>query len=270
MTLSIAKTYNKRLYGRNKKGRVRKHGNLRAAVFHPSKPQLVGFVVKRPDFLLMIKRKNRFIAFDCLTIDDEGNHIADLTNADAWDRAACRRLGIDYDSCVIWEDMPVRTQDGEEVGTVADVAVDYDTGKVISLSISEGSINRALLGSADIAVKDIRGYKDGAIVVSVSADEVKINGGVAAKAGEAWAKGSHTVSQAEEAATEKAVEAIDKGGEAAGKAVAKVASAAKAKAAEVAPEGLTAESAGKAAGKHLKAVGGMFGEFKKEFDKANK
>ena len=54
----------KRVYLRNKKGRLKKFGKIRAVVFHPSKPQAIGAVIKRPDFLLMFKRKERFVALD--------------------------------------------------------------------------------------------------------------------------------------------------------------------------------------------------------------
>lgn len=194
-----------------KKGKVKRYGTVRNVVFHPSKPRAVGYTVKRPDLLLMIKRSDRFVAFDSVTVDEDGLHTVELDNAQAWDRAACKRLGIDFDLCVIWDNMPVRTCDGQEVGHISNVVLDGQTGAIERIEIGDGSVNQAILGHADIPVERIRGYGDGAIVVDLAADEVEISGGVAAKAGEAWAKTVHRTGEAQASATQAAAEAIEKG-----------------------------------------------------------
>ena len=65
-------------------------------------------MIKRPDALLMVKRKERFAAIDRIESVEGGVCVVDA--ADSWDAEACKRLGVDYDSCVIWEYMPVRTE----------------------------------------------------------------------------------------------------------------------------------------------------------------
>ena len=264
--ISTSAIYNKRLFVITKKGRLRKHGRIRSAVFYPGKKKLAGFMVKRPDFLWMVKRRDRFIAADSLSIDDEGQYYAELDNQQAWDRGAEKRLDIDLDECIIWEGMDVKTTSGDVVGTVSEIIV-ADDYAIESMRISDGGmVNQALLGQADIKAADIRGYMDDCIVINIDKRDAEVAGGLAGKAGEAWAKSTHAVTVAEEDATNAAVAAIEKSGEAAGKAAAK----AKAKIDEVKPKDMSAEAAGKAAGKHLKKVGGMFGAFKEEFDKASK
>lgn len=52
------------VYVRNSKGDLKRFGRVRATVFHPSEPRAIGLVIKRPDALLMVKRKERFAAID--------------------------------------------------------------------------------------------------------------------------------------------------------------------------------------------------------------
>lgn len=194
-----------------KKGKVKKYGAVRNVVFHPSKPRAVGYIIKRPDLLWMIKRKDRFVALDRVTVTEDGLNVVALDDATAWDRGACKRLDVDFDLCIIWDNMPVRTCDGQEVGCISNVAFDESTHAIDHIELGDGSINRAILGHASIPVERIRGYGDGAIVVDLSAEEVEITGGVAAKAGEAWAKTTHRAGEAQAKTTEAAAEAIEKG-----------------------------------------------------------
>ena len=173
----------KRVYLRNKKGRLKKFGKIRAVVFHPSKPQAIGAVIKRPDFLLMFKRKERFVALDRFRQVEGGLEVVD--QADSWDTAACKRMGVDYDSCIIWDYMPIVTDAGRELGNITDIALDEDTYAIDHVDIAPNSLNRAILGSANIPANMIRGYKDNAIVVKDEIGEIEETGGVAAKAGEA-------------------------------------------------------------------------------------
>lgn len=200
-----------KIYIPNKKGRLKKHGSVRNVVFHPAKPVAVGYIVKRPDLLWMIKRKDRFVALDSVIVDEEGTHYVMRDNDDAWDRRACKRLDIDFDLCVLWDNMPVRTADGVEVGLISNVVFDEASGKVDHIELGEGSINRAILGHAEVGVESIKGYVDGAILVDVDSADVQIAGGVAEKAGEAWGKTSAAASEMQANTTEAAAQAIEKG-----------------------------------------------------------
>ncbi len=214
----------------SKKGKTKKYGRVRNVIFHPSKPQAVGIVVKRPDLLWMIKRKDRFVALDKISYAQDGNIIVDLADASAWDSAACKRMGIAFDECIIWDNMNVRNLQGDDLGAISNIVLGDDM-RIASIDVSSGGINRAILGSADIVASKLRGYDPDAqaIVADVCPDDVVVSGGVAAKAGEAWAKGSHKVAQGQEAVADKAAQNIEDSAYAAGEAIASVKEKASAK-----------------------------------------
>lgn len=213
---SSAQAQKLRVYVRNKKDRLKKYGKVHQVIFHPSKPLAIGIAVKRPDFLLMKKREDRFVSLDRLKRIDEGLEVEG--GSDSWGNAACKRLGVDYDQCIIWDYMDVRTLSGADIGLVKDVFFEEDSFKVAWIDISPSSANRAILGASRVPVEMIRGYRDGAIVVADEAKELEEAGGLAARAGEAWAKGKHSVGESQNAATAKAEELGEKANEGAYKA----------------------------------------------------
>lgn len=261
------------VYVRNSKGDPKRFGRVRATVFHPTELRAIGFVIKRPDALLMVKRKERFAAIDRIESVEGGVCVVDA--ADSWDAEACKRLGVDYDSCVIWEYMPVRTESGQEIGLVGNVVYDEHDYAVEHIDIASGSANRLLLGSSLIPRAKIIGYRDGAIVVKDEEADLEETGGAAAKAGVAWAKIKHAAAQG----TKKAGDAINDGAYKAGEAIGIVRDKASRAAEEHEARKREAEANGeytgvdKAAnllGKQLGRASGMFKGFKDEFDKASR
>ena len=261
------------VYVRNSKGDPKRFGRVRATVFHPTELRAIGFVIKRPDALLMVKRKERFAAIDRIESVEGGVCVVDA--ADSWDAEACKRLGVDYDSCVIWEYMPVRTESGQESGLVGNVVYDEHDYAVEHIDIASGSANRLLLGSSLIPRAKIIGYRDGAIVVKDEEADLEETGGAAAKAGVAWAKTKHAAAQG----TKKAGDAINDGAYKAGEAIGIVRDKASRAAEEHEARKREAEANGeytgvdKAAnllGKQLGRASGMFKGFKDEFDKASR
>ena len=256
---SIKEIRKARIYIRNKKGKVHKLGRAYFTIFHPSKPQAVGVLVKRPDFLLMIKRKDCFVALDSLK-EFEGNFVVDAKNKGAFDAAACKRLNIDYDQCILWEGMQVLTQSGQELGTISDVFFDEKTLEIDHIDISSGCIDRALVGASTISYKSLLGYSNGAIRVKDATEPQSEEGGISAKAGETWAKGKHAASDA----SAKAGEAINKGAYKTGQAIGTAKNAAKKK-------GIgSKEDVKNAASKQLSKSKNMFKEFKEEYKKASR
>lgn len=262
-----------RIFIYSKKNRLKKYGAIRRVIFHPAKAQAVGVVVKRPDLLLMFKRKERFVAFDRLEEVERGYCVVD--KQDSWDEAACKRLGVKFDECIIWDYMPVRTLSGQELGQISNVAIDEKTFWVDHIDVSSGSVNRAILGSSDIPVKFIRGYSQGAIVVSDEVGEVEESGGAAAKAGVAWAKTKHDAGKV----TKKAGEAINEGAAKTGEAIGNVREKANKaldeheakKEEEIARGEYTGvDKAANTFGKQLGRASHMFKDFKDEFDKASR
>lgn len=260
------------VYVRNSKGYLKRFGRVRATVFHPSEPRAIGLVIKRPDALLMVKRKERFAAIDRIERVEGGISVIDA--ADSWDAEACKRLDVDYDSCIIWEYMPVRTESGQEIGLVGNVVYNGDDFTIEHIDISSNSANRMLLGSSLIPRSKIIGYRDGAIIVKDEEASLEETGGAAAKAGVAWAKTKHVASEG----TKKAGEAINEGAYKAGEIIGNVRDKASKAAEEHEAKKREAEERGeytgvdKAAnllGKQLGRASGMFKGFKEEFDKAS-
>lgn len=273
---STAKLYNKRVYITNGKGVRKSYGKIRSVVFHPSELRAVGVIVKRPDLALMVKRKDRFVAFDRMEIRAEGPLIID--QEDTWDKAACRRLGIDYEKCVLWDFMPVTTLSGSELGKISTVFFDEGTFEIDHIDISTSATNRKILGATNIERGRIIGYRDGAIVVDGSASTVTEAGGMAAAAGEAWANAKNKGSRAAQQAGKRAGETVDKGAYNLGRAIGSVKNAASETAAAAKAEARrpgAGERAGKsgtasAVGKQLGRASHMFSDFKSEFDKASR
>ena len=226
---------------RKKDGALKPYGKVAHVVFHPSKPMVVGVVVKRPDLLWMFKRKDRFVAFDRLVPCDAGGYLVQ-DQPDAWDSTACRRLGLDYDSCLFWDHMDCVNEDGQRLGAISSVFFDDETFVVDHIDIASGAAERALTGSRNIAAEHIKGYRDGAIVVDVAPEDICSAGGVAAKAGQAWAQAKHKAGQTRRATDEKATRIADGAGDA-------------------------AQQAGQKLGRQVGVWGQMFKDFKSEYDK---
>lgn len=200
--------------------RGRKIGKIYKTVFDPSGLRVVGFIVKRPDLLWMIKRADKFLALDSIEATD--GVISPCKGLDSWDDRAIKRMDVNYDTCIIWEGMPVSTSDGEDLGHVDDISFDEDTGAVESLFLDDGGTARVLVGSVEIPRDLMVGYKDGQLLVKPEAAKCGLTGGLAARAGEATAK---TVNVAKEGAHNagKAVgKAVDKGSYGLGKAIGRV------------------------------------------------
>lgn len=281
---SSAEAQKLRVYIRNKKGKLKKYGKVHQVIFHPSKPLAIGIAVKRPDLLLMKKRDDRFVAMDRLKRIDEGLEIVD--GNDSWGVAACKRLGVEYDKCIIWDYMPVKTTSGKELGLIKDILVDEETFKVENIDISPSSASRAILGAARIPVNLIRGYHDGSIVVKDEAASLEEAGGVAAKAGEAWAKGKHDVQERHkevqakaEVAGERAEKKVNEGAYKAGKSIGKTRKnwndavdehLAKKEAEQKSGKLTGVDKAANDLGKQLGKAGRMFKDFKKEFDEQSR
>ncbi len=252
--------------GKNGTKRV---GKVRSCVFHPKEARCVGFIVKRPDFLLMFRRKDVFVSIRGYDIVDGRIVIRDESSA--VNRGACKDLGIDYNECVLWVGLPVLTKSGENLGLVGSVVFNPQTGKVSYLETSNGMTSNALLGKRKIPAEYIKGFRRGvgtelsirgengeenelgAILVADEAADLDAEGGFAEKAGRATAvvskKAKDAVQNVKEKAAEKVKPHTDELADAAGRAINKGAY-------------LT--------GRQLAKTKGMFTAFKDEFNKARK
>ena len=236
----------------NRKGKPRtasKLGKVHNVVFGPSGKQVVGVQVKQPDIAGMVRRPDVFVALDRLKpyagADVPKPGYAFVAETEASDKAALKRLGIDYDRCIIWVGMDVRTSDGKNLGFVSSANFDEQTGEVESFSCGDGGAANALIGSRVFGQAAVLGYRDGYMVVRPEAAGSGFSGGLAEKAGAA--AGQAQVKAAE--VGEKASVAASKAGKVAGEA---------------------ANKGARSLGKQLGRTKGMFSSFKEEFDKASK
>ncbi len=190
-------------------------GKVHQAVFSPDGRRVVGFLVSRPDLAGMIKREDAFLALDAMAPCDGG--VRTTRGADSLDEAARSRLGLDWDACLIWSGMDVRTERGAVLGYVGDVEFNTKTGQVTRFVIGDGSVAQSLVGSIEIPATMLRGYQDGWMVVSPEAQDLALSGGVAAKAGERYAKAKQEGKRAAKKAGKAADDAVAKGSRALGR-----------------------------------------------------
>ncbi len=189
--------------------KVSRLGKIHMAVFSPSGREVVGFVVTRPDIVGMVKRPDAFLAIDSFRILDDGALF--VTREDGLDDAARERLSLDWDSCVMWEGMDARTVGGKKLGYVSNAEFNAKTGAVSKFFVGDGGVARAIVGSFEIPASMVRGYSRGYMVVDDAAADLELDGGVAAKAGEGYAKAKVKGAEAAQKAGKAAGEAVDKG-----------------------------------------------------------
>lgn len=184
-------------------------GKVHSFVFHPRKRKVVGFTVKRPDIALMVHRPELFVAFDGFDIKESAVRIRE--DKASTGKAACKRLGVAWDECIIWQGLPLITEDNQRCGYVGDVVFRTEDGSVVSLRIDRGVSAELLLGSVEVPAEYIKGFalgvgdvlvsadgddetQSGAIVVSADVMNLDTEGGLAQKAGTAAAVASNKVS----------------------------------------------------------------------------
>ncbi len=196
----------------------RRLGRVHNLVFSPDGRTMVGILVKRPDVAGMVKREDLFVAWDRIGTF-EGGLITRNGAADAYDDKARARLGLDWERCIIWEDMDVATRSGKVLGRVADLSFDADTGTVEQIFVTDGNLAASIVGSLPLTSDHVLGVVNQTMVVTDEVEELELTGGLAAKAGEGFAKARVKGSEVASKAGAAAGELIDKGSFALGKAI---------------------------------------------------
>lgn len=214
----------------------RRIGKVRRFVFHPTEKRMIGFIVKRPDFLWMFRRKDLFVAMEGFDIIDGRvvlNNEPRTTGVGAY-----KALGLNPDDCVLWVGLPVLAKDKTELGIVGEVEFGRSSGKVRSLTTTSGATANALLGKRIIPADMIWGFRKGmgaaltvtgeegteseeviygAILVSNEAKKIVAEGGLAEKAGAATAVAADKANKATAVVSEKASAAAKTTGKAVNK-----------------------------------------------------
>lgn len=235
------------VYQPKKKGDPLLVGQIRQVVFAPAGDKVVGFLIRRPDVAGMVKRPDAFLALDSFKATDTGLVV---TRTDGLDEAAIERLGLDWDACILWTGMDAKTTDGKELGWVADVEFSPKTGRVKAFYVGDGSVAESLVGDVVIPADLLEGYRDGFMLVKPEAATLSLNGGLAARAGEGYARVKLGGKEAAAKAGKAAGEAVEKGARSMGRMIGK------AKKTDVK--------------KQVKRTKGMFGAFMDEYKKASK
>ena len=187
-----------------------KLGKVHMAVFSPNGREVVGFLVSRPEIAGMVKRPDAFLAFDSYAVQDDGTLRVTRGSA-ALDDDARKRLALEWDACVMWAGMDAKTVGGKKLGYVSDAEFDAKTGAVSKFFVGDGGVARAIVGSFEIPAAMVRGYSKGYMIVDDEAASLELDGGVAAKAGEGYAKAKVKGAEAAQKAGKAAGEAVDKG-----------------------------------------------------------
>ncbi len=217
---------------KGKAGKFERLGKVHMAVFSPEGTRLVGFLVRRPDIVGMVKRPDAFVALDAFEPVDGGFRVT--MGDEAFDDQARKRLSLDWDRCIMWDGMDTKTTAGKSLGYVGDVTFDELTGDVDAFLVGDGNMAESLVGLLRVPASMLVGYEKGYMIVQPEAASQDLTGGLAAKAGEATARAKMEGAKA----AEKAGEAVDKGS--------------------------------RAIGRQLGKTKGMFGAFVDEFKKASK
>ncbi len=233
---------------------IKKIGKVRNVVCSPSGKRVVGLIVHQRDIAGMIAQPDLFVAYDAFEPYDKGIVIS--RPDDGVDNAARARLGLDWDSCIIWNGMDAKTEDDRQLGYVADIEFSAKTGKVRYFHLGDGNMSESLVGHVAVPGSMLIGYQDGWMIVDPEAAHLELSGGAAAKAGEGYARAKEGVSKATKKAGKVVGDAVDKGSRKVGKALGKAKRA-------------VGKDPGKKAKEHMKGVTSMFGEFAAEFKKAS-
>ena len=203
--------------------RFSKLGKIHNVVFAPFKQgqpsQVVGVMVQKPDIAGMIKQDDAFVTLESLETIEQGLCVKDPENN--VDKAAIKRLNLDFDTCILWHGMEARTKSGKSLGYVSGAEFDQVSGVVSAFLVGDGAGSEALVGSFAIKPEWLLGYSNGAMILSDEAADAQLTGGLAAKAGEGYAAAAAKASEATAKAGKAVAEATEKGAFALGKTLAK-------------------------------------------------
>jgi len=235
----------------------RSAGKVHRFIFYPDQKRVAGFETKKSDFLLMFKRRGRFVSVSGYYMYEDYAFIRNEKGTSG--KAAYKALNLYPDDSVLWIGLPVITEDGESIGVVNDVVFVLPSGEVQSIEAGPKAVGKLTQGTRSIPTELIVGYS--------------AEGGSAEAAETAKKKPSPVLIVASEALaididSEKSI--ASKAGKTASVIAAKagVDAAAVSEKAKSAAEtaGAVASAGATAAGEHLKKTRGMFSAFKDAYN----
>jgi sporulation protein YlmC with PRC-barrel domain len=252
---------------------TRRIGKVLRAVFFPDDYRFAGLIVRRPDFLFMFQRSDRFLAWDRMQLD--GGKLIANDVSDSWDEKAQKRIQLDWDKALILQGMAVVEAQGDKLGTIDDIEFDPVTGISQNIVLSSGIGAKTLVGQMRVPLTDIASYHDMSLIMRAGAPTPDVDGGLAAAAAKQTAMVGSKIKTATTSANTAVGELVDRAGEGAeklgyqtGKAVRTVADKVTAKSSS--EQKTTAQATGNAVGKQLGRAKGMFKSFQDEYKRASK
>ena len=248
--------------------KLAKLGRIRQALYSPDGTRVVGFIVKRPDVVGMVKRQDAFVAVDSLAREGKGLVVTREDGGMGDD--ALKRMGVVWDDCIIWGGMDVQTTDGRNLGYVDGARFDAKSGAVECFAVTDGGMANAIIGCIEVPVSMVKGYAAGKMVVAKKAAKLPPAGGLAGRAGEATARAQVKAEQA----ADVAADAIDKGSKSLGKQIGKAKRVAERHVGEVGSQvrelAGNSDEVARSVGEQIGKAKGMFAAFQEEFRKASK
>ncbi|WP_051353685.1 PRC-barrel domain-containing protein [Atopobium fossor] len=198
---------------------LKRIGKVHQVVFAPNGKKIIGFMVKRPDVVGMIKREDVFLAFDAFDTCDDGIYCTNKKTGIG--SAAIKRLGFDWNTCIMWAGMDVITTSGKRLGYVVDFDFNTATGMVETFKISNGGTAKALIGAIYVPASALQGHRNQTMIVADGVATQDFSGGFAAKAGEAVGAAQVAGAKAGKKVAKAADKALEKGSYSFGRALGK-------------------------------------------------
>ncbi|MDO9556157.1 MAG: PRC-barrel domain-containing protein [Coriobacteriia bacterium] len=160
----------------------KRRGKVLDVLFHPSEARTVGYVIKPSNILYVVERRPRYVAFEALSFDDEGNGVLSSVGIPSA-RAGEKAMGLKWEESSYWRGIAVRAEDGDRIGAVQDVIISLKTGAVRGLCVSTGVVGDVAVGRLEVPEDYIIGPKGDAVVLRAGYEELESTGGLAAATG---------------------------------------------------------------------------------------
>lgn len=151
-------------------------GRVSAVLFHPSEARVVGVQIDPGPLLHLFERRPRFALLGQIEIDEDVRLAAPkLPRDDTGERA----LGYSWEDTVVWRGMPVRSAEGNYVGSLFEAVFDAQTGEVVCIRVSTGIVGDAAVGRLEVDGSLVRGFDGASIVVLPGFADIGASGGAA-------------------------------------------------------------------------------------------
>lgn len=169
-------------------------GTVKAVLFHPREPRVVGVEVAPPRALHVFERRPRYVLLGELRYTSDALRMDHRTLPE--DAVGEKALGYSWQATVVWRGMDVRSARSDHIGVVHDVELDPSDGSVTRLIITTGALGDAAHGTLRVPGASITGFDGADVVVLPGFDEIESTGGAARVAAQGVLKAKGAVRSA--------------------------------------------------------------------------